>query len=223
MDSAQSLFLHVRVRNVSIGRVRGPVFFAVVLPASSSHPSPVSPHGQAVPATQREESPSWKRKEDDVIAWYLPGGGGVDRSRGLQRDVVYLGWPIAPSFRSPNAVGVGELRGLSQWIQLYKEAKISFGDLTPYLNYLYGKTTAEEERASSNLFQLQQVNAVCTDNPSAKHSKYRQWIIKPMWNIHRLCESPWTNVYMSLQLLKGTGSPDRIQLFWQKILYYMSK
>jgi hypothetical protein len=37
------------------------------------------------------------------------------RIRGLQRDVVYLGWPIAPSQMSPNAGGV---RGLSQWVQV---------------------------------------------------------------------------------------------------------
>ncbi len=34
-----------------------------------------------------------------------------------QRDVVYLGWPIAPSYMSPNA-GEGGWRGLSQWVQL---------------------------------------------------------------------------------------------------------
>ncbi len=33
--------------------------------------------------------------------------------RGLQRDVVYLGWPIPPSYISPNARGEGELRGLA--------------------------------------------------------------------------------------------------------------
>jgi len=39
--------------------------------------------------------------------------------RGLQRDVVYLGWPIAPSHVSPNAGDGGRvLRGLSQWVQL---------------------------------------------------------------------------------------------------------
>ncbi len=31
--------------------------------------------------------------------------------RGLQRDLVYLGWPTAPSYMSPNAGGGGELRG----------------------------------------------------------------------------------------------------------------
>ncbi len=51
--------------------------------------------------------------------------------RGLQRDVVYLGWPIAPSYMSPNA---GEM-SLSQWAQLYTGAQINFGDLTPYLTY----------------------------------------------------------------------------------------
>ncbi len=37
-------------------------------------------------------------------------------SRGLQRYVVYHGWPIAPSYMSPDAGGGGELRGLSQWV-----------------------------------------------------------------------------------------------------------
>jgi hypothetical protein len=34
---------------------------------------------------------------------------------GLQRDVVYLGWPIAPSYMSLNAGGGGESWGFSQW------------------------------------------------------------------------------------------------------------
>jgi hypothetical protein len=47
------------------------------------------------------------------------------------RDVVYLGWPMAPS----NAGGGGKLRGLSQWVQLQTGAQIYFGDLNPYLTY----------------------------------------------------------------------------------------
>ncbi len=39
--------------------------------------------------------------------------------RGLQRDVVYLGWPIAPSYMSPNAGGGKEWPGFSQRVQLY--------------------------------------------------------------------------------------------------------
>jgi hypothetical protein len=41
---------------------------------------------------------------------------------GLERDVVYLGWPIAPLY------GV--------WAQM----QIDFGDLTAYLNYVGGQT-----------------------------------------------------------------------------------
>jgi hypothetical protein len=36
---------------------------------------------------------------------------------------------------SPNAGGGGELRGLSQRVQLYTGAHINFGDPTPYLTY----------------------------------------------------------------------------------------
>ncbi len=39
--------------------------------------------------------------------------------KGSQGDVVYIGWPIAPSYMSPMAGGGGVgLRGLSQWVQL---------------------------------------------------------------------------------------------------------
>ncbi len=62
-------------------------------------------------------------------------GTGTVYSRGLQRDVVHLGWPKAPSYMSPNAGGVGELRGLSQREQLYTGAQINFGDLTSYLTF----------------------------------------------------------------------------------------
>ncbi len=36
----------------------------------------------------------------------------------VQRDVVYLGWPIAPSYMSSNTRGGGELRSLRQLVQL---------------------------------------------------------------------------------------------------------
>ncbi len=41
--------------------------------------------------------------------------------RGSQRDVANLGWPIAPSYMSPNTEirgGGGGVRGLRQWVQL---------------------------------------------------------------------------------------------------------
>ncbi len=39
------------------------------------------------------------------------GPNNLDQLKVLQRDVVYLGWPIAPSYMSPNAGRGGELRG----------------------------------------------------------------------------------------------------------------
>ncbi len=35
----------------------------------------------------------------------------------------------------PKSGGRGELRGISQWVQLYTGAQINFGDLTPHLTY----------------------------------------------------------------------------------------
>ncbi len=46
---------------------------------------------------------------------------------GSQRGLVYLGWPIAPSYMSLNAGRGGSLHG----------AQINFGDLTPYLTYAF--------------------------------------------------------------------------------------
>ncbi len=56
-------------------------------------------------------------------------------ARSSKRDVVYLGWLIAPSYMSPNEGGGGESRGLSLWVQLYIGAQINFRDLTPYSTY----------------------------------------------------------------------------------------
>ncbi len=60
--------------------------------------------------------------------------GELYGTRGLQRDVVHLGWPIAPSYMSPNSGGGVLLLGLSQ-VQPYTGAQINFGDLTPYLTF----------------------------------------------------------------------------------------
>jgi hypothetical protein len=57
-----------------------------------------------------------------------------------QRDVVYLGWPIAPSYMSPNAGG-GGLQGLNQWVQLCTwSPNKEIGDRTPYLSMLSGNS-----------------------------------------------------------------------------------
>ncbi len=56
--------------------------------------------------------------------------------RGLQRDVVFLGWPIAPPYMSPNAEGGwGGAAGPQPWVQFYTGAQVNFGDLTTYLTY----------------------------------------------------------------------------------------
>ncbi len=54
--------------------------------------------------------------------------------RGSQRDVVHLGWPLAPSYMSPNAGGGVELRGLRQWEH---GVQINLEDQTPSLTYVW--------------------------------------------------------------------------------------
>ncbi len=71
-------------------------------------------------------------------------GGGVNEltevSRGLQRDVVYIFWPIAPSYTgtSPNAGGGMGSCGVSSNEYPYScthHETWSFGDLPPSLTY----------------------------------------------------------------------------------------
>ncbi len=59
----------------------------------------------------------------------------IQRVRGSQRDVVYLGWQIVPSYISLNAGG-GRLRSLSQWVQRYTWSPntVNFRDPTPIVN-----------------------------------------------------------------------------------------
>jgi hypothetical protein len=54
-------------------------------------------------------------------------------SRGLPRDVVSRGWPIAPSLMSPNACGWGGCGVSANEYSYAHRAQINFGDLTPYL------------------------------------------------------------------------------------------
>ncbi len=59
------------------------------------------------------------------------------RGEGSERDVVYLDWPIAPSYMSPN-VGGGGGGGCGVSANEYScahGAQINFGDLSPYLTY----------------------------------------------------------------------------------------
>ncbi len=66
-----------------------------------------------------------------LLVWFLTG------SKGLKRDIFYLGWPIAPSYMSPNAGGGGSC-GAQPTLSTYScthGAQVSFGDLTLYLTY----------------------------------------------------------------------------------------
>jgi hypothetical protein len=55
--------------------------------------------------------------------------------QGVTKDVAYLGWPIAPSYMSPNAGGGGGCGFLANEYSCAHGAQINFGDLTPYLTY----------------------------------------------------------------------------------------
>ncbi len=84
----------------------------------------------------------WIRIRLGILMWI--------RISGLQRDVVYLGWPIALIYEPKCGGGAGELRGLSQWVQLYTEAQINIGDLTPYLTYDPDPLTQVKEDVKSS-------------------------------------------------------------------------
>jgi hypothetical protein len=84
--------------------------------------------------------------------WRQGGGTSKCMNQGLQSDVVCLGWPIAPSYMSPNAGRGGELRGLSQWVKLYTGAQINFGDLTPYLTYGMNHITIKTRNPKCRLY-----------------------------------------------------------------------
>ncbi len=56
--------------------------------------------------------------------------------RELKRDVVYLGWPIKPSYMSPKG-GEGSCGVSANEYSCTFGAQINFGDLTPYLSFGY--------------------------------------------------------------------------------------
>jgi hypothetical protein len=70
--------------------------------------------------------------------------------KGSQRDVVYPGWPIAPSYTSPNARGGGGVAGSQpmSWYSCTHRAQINFVDLTPNLTYDLLGTTLESKPCS---------------------------------------------------------------------------
>jgi hypothetical protein len=71
--------------------------------------------GRASPASPDLERPS---RPPPGCCYPEKTDFGFILTRGSQRDVVYICWPIAASYTSP-ICGGGGLRGLSQWVQLY--------------------------------------------------------------------------------------------------------
>ncbi len=101
---------------------------------------------------------------------------------GFQRDVVYLGWPTAPSYVSKNAGEEGELPGLSRWIQLYTGAQINFGDLTlwqlPILLLMRRQTrltsasvSSAQLRTHTGIQRLKRIGFVDSDTLSIEKKK----------------------------------------------------
>jgi hypothetical protein len=77
-------------------------------------------------------------------------------TNGSQRNVVYLGWPIAPSYMSPNA-GRGGGRGCGVLANEYScaiVAQINFGDLTPSLTL---PCTKREDSVQNSTFLYEAV------------------------------------------------------------------
>ncbi len=69
----------------------------------------------------------------------------VGKIRRWQRDDVYIGWPIAPSYMSPNAGEGwgGGSRPTSTVVHNAQGAQINFGDLIPYLTLVgFGRACA---------------------------------------------------------------------------------
>ncbi len=90
------------------------------------------PYGSRFGSKWAKMTHKTRKKWKYVLFWsagcHLLQAGGFSCSlevlhggQGSQRDVAYLGWPIAPSYMSHNAGGgggEGRMRGLSQWVQL---------------------------------------------------------------------------------------------------------
>ncbi len=93
----------------------------------------------------RTRIPSAERSADTSPAWipsvrqYLHRQNTNILFRGLQGDVVYLGWPTAPSYFESKCDGRWGYAGsqpMSTAVHItWHGAQINLGDLTPYLTY----------------------------------------------------------------------------------------
>ncbi len=113
--------------------------------------------------------------------------------RGSQRDVVYLGWPMAPSYTSPNAGngGWGGAVSANEYSCAHGAQK-NFGDLTPYLTYVY---TGKQYWKHSVIFKFLQMPITAVDN----------WIINGLNSVIYLSNLP--NPQMCTGLIPKTLGP----------------
>ncbi len=98
------------------------------------------------------------------------------RTRGSQRNVVYLGWPIAPSYVSSNAGG-GELRGLRHWVQLYTwsptklwRSNFIFDNGKNQRHWSPKKCFSRFLERNSGSILLRHLRHICRERISARHS-----------------------------------------------------
>jgi hypothetical protein len=114
-------------------------------------------------------------------------------TRGSQRDVVYLGWPITPSYMSPNE---GGMRFFSQWVQ-WSPNKLCRPNSIFYIQYAiyeclsdvkFSKTSALERTKALVLFQ----NLIVKSRPSwcvLPHRCFGVYIfISPRSVSNRVCD-----------------------------------
>jgi hypothetical protein len=90
----------------------------------------------AAPARWRWPPRSWLAPQE-------PKKGGYK-----EMSSILAAWPIAPSYFSPSAGGGVELRGLSQWEQLYTGAQINFWRFYSIFN-LWPKTVHMHQRVET--------------------------------------------------------------------------
>ncbi len=107
-------------------------------------------------------------------------------NRGLQRDVVYLGWPIAPSYGSPNEGGGRSCGVTANKYSGITGAQINFGDLTPYLTYALENSKfpmpgrREKWRAKPTIIYSGQSLGISNVNIIPPGHKTYAWVNKPL-------------------------------------------
>ncbi len=94
-----------------------------------------------------------------ILQIFLPPSMSCLQPGGLQRDVVYLDWPIAPSYMSPNAGGAGSC-GVSA--NLYTGAQIKIGDVqySLYLTYGYNLRRLKKKILSQKNTEIHPAQAI---------------------------------------------------------------